>query len=171
MRVATADVGNGIVSLRLDVVVSTGPGGTNSGERRSVHLRGASRRRTLARIHRTRVIRQRNGDAGASGRDCQVCIGAGGQIGSGPQSPLGVLKAVCNRLKGRDRGMGRSRGHSRTGLARVGGDDGLPGEWIRRRRRRQAGSGMARNRATAPLNWVSPGQRWGRCRVGDVPSE
>ena len=44
--------------------------------------------------------------------------------------------------------MGRSRGHSRTVLARVGEDDGLPGEWIRRRRRRQAGNGMARNRAT-----------------------
>ena len=28
----------------------------------------------LARIHRTRVIRQRNGDAGASGRDCLVAF-------------------------------------------------------------------------------------------------
>ena len=31
--------------------------------------------------------------------------------------------------------------------------------------RRQAGSGRARSRARAPLNWVSQGQRWGRCRV------
>ena len=31
--------------------------------------------------------------------------------------------------------------------------------------RRQAGSGMARNRARASLNWVSQGQRWGRCKV------
>ena len=30
---------------------------------------------------------------------------------------------------------------------------------------RQAGSGMARSRAKARLNWVSQGQRWGRCRV------
>ena len=29
----------------------------------------------------------------------------------------------------------------------------------------QAGSGMARSRAKARLNWVSQGQRWGRCRV------
>ena len=66
--------------------------------------------------------------------------------------------------------MGRSRGHSRAGLARVCGDDGLPSEWFRRRRRRQAGSGMARNRARAPLNGASQGQRWGRCRVGGAPS-
>ena len=31
--------------------------------------------------------------------------------------------------------------------------------------RRQAGSGRARNRARAPLNWVSQGQRFGRCKV------
>ena len=31
--------------------------------------------------------------------------------------------------------------------------------------RRQAGSGRARNRARARLNWVSQGQRWGRCKV------
>ena len=30
---------------------------------------------------------------------------------------------------------------------------------------RQAGSGMARSRAKARLNWVSQCQRWGRCRV------
>ena len=29
----------------------------------------------------------------------------------------------------------------------------------------QAGSGRARNRARARLNWASQGQRWGRCRV------
>ena len=32
-------------------------------------------------------------------------------------------------------------------------------------RRRQAGNGRARNRARAPLNWFSQGQRWGRCKV------
>ena len=30
---------------------------------------------------------------------------------------------------------------------------------------RQAESGRARNRARARLNWVSQGQRWGRCKV------
>ena len=30
---------------------------------------------------------------------------------------------------------------------------------------RQAGSGMARSRAKARVNWDSQGQRWGRCRV------
>ena len=31
--------------------------------------------------------------------------------------------------------------------------------------RRQEGRGSARNLARAPLNWVSQGQRWGRCKV------
>ena len=31
--------------------------------------------------------------------------------------------------------------------------------------RRKAGSGRARNRARARLNWFSQGQRWGRCKV------
>ena len=57
------------------------------------------------------VIRQRNREVEASGRDCPVCIRAGREVGSGPQSPLGVLKAVCNRRAGRDGGIGHSRGH------------------------------------------------------------
>ena len=39
----------------------------------------------------------------------------------------------------------------------------MAGQW--QTGRRQAGSGRARNRARAPLNWVSQGQRCGRCRV------
>ena len=35
----------------------------------------------------------------------------------------------------------------------------------RRQRCRQAGNGRARNRARARLNWVSQGQRFGRCKV------
>ena len=31
--------------------------------------------------------------------------------------------------------------------------------------RHQAGSGRARNRARARLNWFSQGQRWGKCKV------
>ena len=54
---------------------------------------------------------------------------------------------------------------SRTGLARVGVDVQLAGWRAGCRRRRQAGNGRARNRARARLNWVSQGQRWGRCRV------
>ena len=56
--------------------------------------------------------------------------------------------------------------HLRTGLARVCGTaQGLSGERVGNRRGRQVGRGMARNRAKAQLNWVSQGQRWGRCRV------
>ena len=59
---------------------------------------------------------------------------------------------------------------SRTELARVGGDVQLAGWRAGCRHRRQAESGIARNRARARLNWFSQGQRWGRCRVGGVPS-
>ena len=53
---------------------------------------------------------------------------------------------------------------SRTDLARVGGDVPLAGGSVADGRR-QAGSGRARSRARALLNWASQGQRWGRCRV------
>ena len=62
-------------------------------------------------------------------------------------------------------GRGRSKRPSRTGLARVGGDVRLSVGWLRHRRCRQAGSGIARSRARARLNWVSQGQCWGRCKV------
>ena len=48
---------------------------------------------------------------------------------------------------------------SRTELARVGGTLG------QLQTGSQAGSGIARSRARALLNWVSQGQRWGRCKV------
>ena len=62
-------------------------------------------------------------------------------------------------------GRGRSKEPPRTGLARVCGDLRLAGGWVSVRRRRQAGNGTARNRARAEMNWVSQGQRRGRCRV------
>ncbi len=66
------------------------------------------------------------------------------------------------------RGMAReyaAGNSSRTGLARVCGDLRLSGGWVGRRRCRQAGSGMARSRAKARLNFSAQGQRSGRCRV------
>ena len=47
---------------------------------------------------------------------------------------------------------------SGTAIGLSGGRDG-------HRRRRQVGTGMARNRARARLNWFSQGQRWARCKV------
>ena len=82
----------------------------------------------------------------------------------------GRLAAVCRRFGApmaarsgcgeRDGGIGHGKTHSRTGLARVGGDVGAVAGVCR-----QAGSGMVRSRARARLNWVSQGQRCGRCRV------
>ena len=68
--------------------------------------------------------------------------------------------AACSGCGERDGGIGHGKRRSRTGLARVGGDVGAVADG-----RRQAGSGMARSRARARLNWVSQGQRCGRCRV------
>ena len=73
--------------------------------------------------------------------------------------------AVCGSCDARDGERIRSRGLSRTGLARVCGDLRLSGGWVGRRRCRQAGSGMARSRAKARLNFSAQGQRSGRCRV------
>ena len=73
--------------------------------------------------------------------------------------------AVCGSRDARDGERIRSRELSRTGLARVCGDLRLSGGWVGRRRCRQAGSGMARSRAKARLNFSAQGQRSGRCRV------
>ena len=54
---------------------------------------------------------------------------------------------------------------SRIGLARLCGEVRLSGGRFSGRRPSQAGYGMACSRARAPLNWVSQGQRRGRCRV------
>ena len=81
-----------------------------------------------------------------------------------PQSPLGILKAVCNRRAGRDGGIGRKRGHSQTGLARVCGDVRLAGGSVAEGCR-QAGDGIACRRARARLTFSAQGQRSGRCRV------
>ena len=62
-------------------------------------------------------------------------------------------------------GRGRSERPVRTGLARVGGDVRLSVGWLRHQRCCQAGSGIARSRARARSNWVSQGQRCGRCSV------
>ena len=85
------------------------------------------------------------------------------------------LAAVCRRFWGRRwrpavavvsemAGIGHGKRRSRAGLARVCGDVQLAGALAALADgRRQAGSGMARNRARARLNWVSQGQRCGRC--------
>ena len=67
--------------------------------------------------------------------------------------------AVCGSCDARDGERIRSRERSRTGVARVWGTLG------QLQAGRQAGSGMARSRAKARVNWDSQGQRRGRCRV------
>ena len=64
--------------------------------------------------------------------------------------------AVLSEIAGQD----TARGARGPGWREFGGDVGSVADG-----RRQAGSGIARSRARARLNWASQGQRWGRCRV------
>ncbi len=87
------------------------------------------------------------------------------EVGGRSQALLGVPMAVCSGCAERDGGIGHGKRRSRTGTGAS-----LPGRSVGRmagqlQTGRQAGSGRARSRARARLNWVSQGQRWGRCRV------
>ena len=92
-------------------------------------------------------------------------IRVGWEVGGGLQALLGAPLAACSGCAERDGGIRHGKRRSRTGTGAS-----LPGRSVGRtlgqwRTGRQAGSGMARSRARARLNWVSQGQRWGRCRV------
>ena len=95
-----------------------------------------------------------DGSGTISGRGAGVCI----------HSPQGDLVTVCGHWVGGD---GGERTQQET-LAERGGASWRGRSVIRMAagcRRRQAGSGRARNRARAPSNWASQGQHWGRCKV------
>ena len=64
-----------------------------------------------------------------------------------------------------DGGIGHGKRRSRTGVARVGGAFSWPDGGSVANGRRQVGSGMARNRARARLNFSCHGQLLGRWRV------
>ena len=72
---------------------------------------------------------------------------------------------VCGRWVGRDGGERTQQETLADRGARVGRDVRLSVGWLRHRHCRQAGSGMLAAGSGARLNWVSQGQRWGRCRV------
>ena len=81
------------------------------------------------------------------------------------QLPRGDFVTVCGCWSGRDSGE-RTQQEAladRTGASSRGRSVGRMAAGCRRRR--QAGSGRARNRARARSNWASQGQRCGRCRV------
>ena len=104
------------------------------------------------------------GGEGATGEIAWVPFGVG-RSADGLHRRTAAPMAVCESCDARDGERIRSRELSRTGLARVCGDLRLSGGWVGRRRCRQAGSGMARSRAKARLNFSAQGQRSGRCRV------
>ena len=88
-----------------------------------------------------------------------------GKLEGDLQALLGAPMAACSGCGEGDGGIGHGKRRSRTGLARVGGAFGWPDGGSVADGRRQAGSGIARNRARARLNWVSQGQCCGRCKV------
>ena len=92
-------------------------------------------------------------------------LGVDGGPADGLQSPHRARKALCGSCDARDGERITQQGT----LADRGGAS-LRGRSVGRmaagcRRRRQAGSGRARNRARARSNWASQGQRCGRCSV------
>ena len=95
-----------------------------------------------------------------------------GRLAGGLQAVLGAPMAAYSGCGEGDGGIGHGKRRSRTGLARVGGDVGLAGGSVADGRR-QAGSGMARSRARARLNWVLPRpalwqmQGEAACRAGE----
>ena len=85
--------------------------------------------------------------------------GVDGRPAEGLQSPHRAPKALCWSCEARDGERIRSRGLSRPGWREIAGTLG------QLQAGRQAGNGMACSRAKARLNWVSQGQRRGRCKV------
>ncbi len=81
---------------------------------------------------------------------------AGGTVFSRRTGPLRPYAGVAMR--------GMARGYA-AGDSRDRGGARLRGRWVSCRAGRQAGNGMACSRAKARLNWVSQGQRRGRCKV------
>ena len=81
------------------------------------------------------------------------------EVGGRSKSPDRVPMAVCGSCDARDARESAAGNSRRPGWCEFSGTLGQLQAGL------QAGSGMARNRAKARLNWVSQGQRWGRCRV------
>ena len=86
-------------------------------------------------------------------------LGVDGRPADGLQSPHRAPKTLCGSCDARDGERIRSRGLSRPGWREIAGTLG------QLQAGRQAGNGMACSRAKARLNWVSQGQRRGRCKV------
>ena len=86
-------------------------------------------------------------------------VGVDGRPADGLQSPHRAPKALCGSCDARDGERIRSRGLSRPGWREIAGT------LSQLQASRQAGNGMACSRAKARLNWVSQGQRRGRCKV------
>ena len=86
-------------------------------------------------------------------------VGVDGRPAAGLQSPHRAPKALCGSCDAREGERIRSRGLSRPGRREIAGT------LSQLQAGRQAGNGMACSRAKARLNWVSQGQRRGRCKV------
>ena len=84
-----------------------------------------------------------------------------GRPADGLQSPHRAPKALCGSCDARD---GETVNTQQGTLSRPGWRE-IAGPLSQLQAGRQAGNGMACSRAKARLNWVSQGQRRGRCKV------
>ena len=111
-------------------------------------------------------VRTAEGGEGVTGAMIRARIWVDGRLAGGLQALLGAPMAAYSGCGERDGGIGHGKRRSRTGLARVCGDVGLAGESVADGCR-QAGSGMARNRARATgIELLLPkASAVGRCSV------
>ena len=109
--------------------------------------------------HRWTARGQRKGVGEGATGEMAWGLGVDGRPADGLQSPHRAPKALCGSCDARDGERIRSRGLSRPGWREIAGTLG------QLQAGRQAGNGMACSRAKARLNWVSQGQRRGRCKV------
>ena len=113
-------------------------------------------------------VRKAEGGWGATGEIAWVPFGVG-RSADGLHRRTGAPPSAGAAMRGMAREY--AAGNSLGGLARVCGDLRLSGGWVGRRRCRQAGSGMARSRAKARLNFSAQGQRsgWSEDDAGLAP--
>ena len=93
--------------------------------------------------------------SGSSVADCgKPCRLDMGNVGLWPSAGAAMRGMARGYAAGNSRGPGWHEFAGKLGQLQAGS---------------QAGSGMARSRAMARVNWVSQGQCWGRCRVSPNP--
>ncbi len=87
------------------------------------------------------------------------------EVGGQSADALGAPVAACSGCGERDGRTGHGKRPRGPGWRELAGTFSCPDDGSVAKGRRQEGSGRARSRAKALLNWFCQGQLWGKCRV------